>query len=72
MHNMKTITHTKNETERIVMRNKILYSPLAHRLGMASIKSKLDDLAFQVLNKDEYDSIAQNSKQRISKEKADQ
>ena len=29
---------------------------------MASVKSKLDDLAFQVLNKDEYDSIASKLK----------
>ena len=59
MHNMKTITYMpKMKQRRIAIETRDVYSPLAHRLGMASVKSKLDDLAFQVLNKDEYDSIA--------------
>ena len=71
MHNMKTITHMpRMKQRRIAIETRDVYSPLAHRLGMASVKSKLDDLAFQVLNKDEYDSIASKLKQRISKEKS--
>ena len=58
MHNMNTITHMpKIKQRRIAIETRDVYSPLAHRLGMASVKSKLDDLAFQVLNKGEYESI---------------
>ena len=53
MHNMKTITHMPRiKQRRIAVETRDVYSPLAHRLGMASVKSKLDDLAFQVLNKE--------------------
>ena len=63
MHNMKTITHMpKIKQRRIAIETRDVYSPLAHRLGMASVKSKLDDLAFQVLNKREYESIASKLK----------
>ena len=34
-----------------------IYSPLAHRLGMAAVKSQLDDLAFKILHKEDYSSI---------------
>ena len=48
MHNMNTITHMpKIKQRRIAIETRDVYSPLAHRLGMASVKSKLDDLAFQ-------------------------
>ena len=63
MHNMNTITHMpKIKQRRIAIETRDVYSPLAHRLGMASVKSKLDDLAFQVLNKVEYESIASKLK----------
>ena len=63
MHNMNTITHMpKIKQRRIAIETRDVYSPLAHRLGMASVKSKLDDLAFQVLNKSEYESIASKLK----------
>ncbi|MFL3013383.1 MAG: RelA/SpoT family protein [Candidatus Neomarinimicrobiota bacterium] len=58
MHNMKTITHMPRiKQRRIAIETRDVYSPLAHRLGMATVKSKLDDLSFQVLNKNEYQSI---------------
>ena len=60
---MKTITHMpRMKQRRIAIETRDVYSPLAHRLGMASVKSKLDDLAFQVLNKDEDDLIASKLK----------
>ena len=63
MHNMKTINHMpKIKQRRIAIETRDVYSPLAHRLGMASVKSKLDDLAFQVLNKSEYESISSKLK----------
>ncbi len=58
MHNMKTIEYLpKIKQRRIAIETRDVYSPLAHRLGMSSVKSQLDDLTFKVLNKDDYDSI---------------
>ena len=63
MHNMKTISYLPRiKQHRIATETRDVYSPLAHRLGMSSVKSQLDDLTFQVLNKDEYDSISSKIK----------
>ena len=61
MHNMETIEYLPRiKQRRIAIETRDVYSPLAHRLGMASVKSRLDDLTFKVLNNEEYNSI--NSK----------
>ena len=58
IHNMKTIEYlSKIKQRRIAIETRDVYSPLAHRLGMSSVKSELDDLAFKTLNKEDYDSI---------------
>ena len=58
MHNMKTIEFLPRiKQRRIAIETRDVYSPLAHRLGMSSVKSKLDDLAFRTLNREDYDSI---------------
>ena len=58
MHNMKTIEYLpKIKQRRIAIETRDVYSPLAHRLGMSSVKSQLDDFTFKVLNKEEFDSI---------------
>ena len=70
MHNMKTIGYLPRiKQHRIAKETRDVYSPLAHRLGMSSVKSKLDDLTFQVLNKDEYDSISSKTSQLFSERK---
>ena len=63
MHNMKTISYLPRiKQHRIATETRDVYCPLAHRLGMSSVKSQLDDLTFQVLNKDEYDAISSKIK----------
>ena len=58
MHNMKTIEFLpKLKQRRIAIETRDVYSPLAHRLGMATVKSQLDDLAFKILHKDDYSLI---------------
>ena len=58
IHNMKTIEYlSKIKQRRIAIETRDVYSPLAHRLGMSSVKSQLDDLAFKTLHKKDYDSI---------------
>lgn len=58
LHNMKTIKHmSKIKQRRIAIETQDVYAPLAHRLGMASVKWLLDDLALNVLNPDAYSEI---------------
>ena len=58
MHNMRTIEYLpKLKQHRIAIETRDVYSPLAHRLGMATVKSQLDDLAFKILHKEDYLSI---------------
>ena len=58
MHNMKTIEYLpKLKQRRIAIETRDVYSPLAHRLGMATVKSQLDDLAFKILHYEDYFSI---------------
>ena len=55
LHNMRTIKHLpKIKQHRIALETRDVYGPLAHRLGMASIKTKLDDLVFQTLDPDAF------------------
>ena len=55
---MRTIKYLpKLKQRRIAIETRDVYSPLAHRLGMATVKSKLDDLAFKILHKEDYSSI---------------
>jgi len=42
---------------RIAVETRDVYAPLAHRLGMASVKWMLDDLALKVINPDAYNEI---------------
>ncbi len=58
LHNMHTIKYLpKIKQHRIAIETRDVYAPLAHRLGMASVKAQLDDLVFQTLSPDAYKSI---------------
>ena len=58
MHNMKTIEFLPRiKQRRIAIETRDVYSPLAHRLGMSSVKSNLDDLVFRTLHRQDYDAI---------------
>lgn len=58
-HNMETIKyHKKDEKKRrIAQETWDIYSPLASRLGIYSIKKEFDEIAFQVLHPNEYEKI---------------
>ena len=58
LHNMKTINYMpKIKRHRIAIETRDIYIPLAHRMGMSSVKSQLEDLVFQVLKQKEFDQI---------------
>jgi len=58
LHNMKTISYMPRiKQHRIAVETRDVYAPLAHRLGMASVKWMLDDLALKVINPDAYNEI---------------
>ena len=58
VHNLRTLNYLPPEKIRAIATETLdVYSPLAMRLGMAKIKSELDDLAFKHLHPDEYKDI---------------
>mgnify|MGYP001170301794 FL=1 len=58
LHNMRTLDSMKESKKlKIASETSYLYAPLAHRLGLFSIKTELEDLSFKFTNPDEYLSI---------------
>lgn len=60
LHNMRTLEHLSPERQRrIATETREIYAPLAHRFGMANVKTELEDLAFKFLEPEEYQQLAQ-------------
>lgn len=61
LHNIQTIQYLEPQKQKIIAKETLeVYSSIAHRLGMQQVKSLLEDLAFAVLNPDEYKRILRN------------
>jgi GTP pyrophosphokinase len=59
LHNMRTLEHLNEERRLSIAREtREIYAPLAHRFGMAGMKSELEDLAFRFLESEEHGSLA--------------
>lgn len=68
LHNMRTLKHLPFEKQkRIAQETLDIYSPLAGRLGISSLKTELEDLSFRYSNPEQYYDLAQ----KIQKKKGE-
>ena len=67
LHNMRTLQYLpEKKAKRIALETREVYSPLAHRFGIARIKWELDDLAFKFLEPEDYNNVKSQIEERTS------
>ena len=65
LHNMRTLRYLpRNKQEKKARETLEIFAPLAHRLGMNTVKWELEDLAFATMYPKRYDEIARLVAQR--------
>jgi GTP pyrophosphokinase len=68
VHNMRTLDHLPLEKQILTAQETLdIYAPLSHRLGIAWIKSELEDLALKYLHPEVYYQLKRN----VAKKKSD-
>src|SRR5215468_2788508 len=71
LHNMRTLRYLAREKQERKSREVLeIYAPLAHRLGMNTLKWELEDLAFSTLFLNRYDEIARLVSERAPRREA--
>ncbi len=66
LHNMRTLGFLPESKRREIARETLdIYAPIAHRLGMGSVKGELEDLAFLYLEPEEHDKVAREVARRM-------
>ena len=82
LHNMRTLSSLSEERQKVLSRETLeVFAPIAHRLGMNTIKSELEDLSLKWLEPEKYKEIkklvdnkvknGQKSLEQMSKKIAD-
>lgn len=65
LHNMRTLKYMQPDKQREIARETLeIFAPLAHRLGMSSIKWELEDLCFRYLEPEHYKELTEKVKQK--------
>ncbi|MDR1810407.1 MAG: RelA/SpoT family protein [Prevotella sp.] len=68
LHNMRTLgSMSSAKQHKIAGETMFIYAPLAHRLGLFSIKTELEELSFKYENPEEYDEISRKLKETFGK-----
>lgn len=70
LHNMRTLRHLPPDRQKKIAHETLeIYTPLAHRLGMFSLKWEMEDLALRYLDpKGYYDLVAKIARKRQERE----
>jgi len=70
LHNMRTLRHLPPDRQKRIANETLeIYTPLAHRLGMFSLKWEMEDLALRYLDpKGYYDLVARIARKRQERE----
>lgn len=72
LHNMRTLKHLSDKKQReIAIETREIYVPLANRLGLAKIKSELEDLVFKFLDNEEYKRLARKVNEKRQRREQD-
>ncbi|MEP6994466.1 MAG: bifunctional (p)ppGpp synthetase/guanosine-3',5'-bis(diphosphate) 3'-pyrophosphohydrolase, partial [Acidobacteriota bacterium] len=71
LHNMRTLGFLPESKRREIARETMdIYAPIAHRLGMGSVKGELEDLAFLYLEPDQHAKVAREVARRMKSSEA--
>jgi len=69
IHNLRTIHYLPVEKQkRIALETLEIYAPIANRLGMGEMKHELEDLAFMILQPEEYQWLISLRKEPLNKQ----